>query len=441
MRPTPLTTATVAALLLLPGFASAATRYVAVGGKDSNPGTINKPFATLNRACSASAPGDTVLVRGGIYYQRASLSCSGTASARLSFRPYPGESAVIDGSRSEPDKSLIGIYGHYIDFEGFEVRNATRTGISAWGVNSLRIAGNAIHDCELGGIWVGHDQPDANTDITVENNVIYATGKRFYPHTTTSGWPSAISVGSTAGGVVRGNDVHHNHGEGIGVGHSHFVDLIDNRAHDNYSTNLYLDNMQDAIVSGNFVYTTRDPAHLRYGLPANGISIANEQSSHSPQDSARLQLINNIVEGGKYGIYYGNFQLGTGLHDSLIAHNTIYQADDTSLRIDNAPHTNTRFTQNIVVAMPGQALASVAGSGLLFARNGWHGGSAGAAAGVDDINADPLFELPGVGNPAGYRLSTASPMGAAGSLLAEVGIDYDHAIRSAPTSLGAMESP
>ena len=440
MRPTPLLTS-VAALLLVPGLASATTRYVAVNGKDNNPGTINKPYATLNRACQASAPGDIVLVRGGVYYQRVSLSCSGTAAARLSFRPYSGETAIIDGSRTEPDKTLVGIYGHYIDFEGFEIRNATRTGVSAWGVHSLRIAGNTIHDCELGGIWVGHDQADANSDITVENNVVHSTGKRFYPHTTTSGWPSAISIGSTVGGVVRGNDVHHNHGEGIGVGHSHFLDLIGNRAHDNYSTNLYLDNMQDAVVSGNFVYTTRDPAHLRYGLPANGISIANEQSSHTPQQSARLQVINNIVEGGKYGIYYGNFQLGTGLHDSLIAHNTVYQAHDTSLRIDNAAHTDTRITQNIVVAMPGRTLVSVAGSGLAFERNGWYGGGAAAASGVDDINADPLFTLPGVSDAAGYRLAAASPMAAVGALLAEVGADYDGAIRTAPTSLGALESP
>src|SRR5690606_17111629 len=41
--------------------------YVAVDGKDSNPGTIDEPFATMQRAIEAAEAGDLVYVRGGVY--------------------------------------------------------------------------------------------------------------------------------------------------------------------------------------------------------------------------------------------------------------------------------------------------------------------------------------------------------------------------------------
>ncbi|MDQ3160905.1 MAG: Ig-like domain-containing protein, partial [Pseudomonadota bacterium] len=174
--------------------------------------------------------------------------------------------------------------------------------------------------------------------------------------------------------------------------------------------------------------------------PANGITIANEFSNHVFQDSARIIVSNNVVNAARYGIYYGNFQFGTGLHDSLIAHNTVYRTDLAALQIDDAAHTNTRIEQNLVVQEPGRVLASVAGSGLTFARNGWWGGTPPAAVnGVGDINADPGFVNPGSADALGYRLAANSPMASAGLQLALVGADFDAQARTAPTSLGAFE--
>jgi hypothetical protein len=39
---------------------SATTYYVATTGKDSNPGTINQPWATWQKAFLVAEPGDTV---------------------------------------------------------------------------------------------------------------------------------------------------------------------------------------------------------------------------------------------------------------------------------------------------------------------------------------------------------------------------------------------
>ena len=49
-------------------FSLSATNYfVATNGDDSNAGTLDKPFATLQKAQSKVVPGDTVYIRGGEY--------------------------------------------------------------------------------------------------------------------------------------------------------------------------------------------------------------------------------------------------------------------------------------------------------------------------------------------------------------------------------------
>ena len=41
--------------------------YVAPTGSDTNPGTLEQPFATLQQGARVAMPGDTVYLRGGTY--------------------------------------------------------------------------------------------------------------------------------------------------------------------------------------------------------------------------------------------------------------------------------------------------------------------------------------------------------------------------------------
>ena len=50
--------------------AQAAELYVSVAGNDIFPGTIEQPFRTIQHAADTAEPGDTVLIRGGIYRER-----------------------------------------------------------------------------------------------------------------------------------------------------------------------------------------------------------------------------------------------------------------------------------------------------------------------------------------------------------------------------------
>ena len=88
--------------------ASAAEYYVAPTGNDSNPGTMDAPFATLQRGHDVAAAGDTVWIRGGTYRPTTGktskagfvISKSGTSDTnRIKFWAYPGELPVFDFSQ------------------------------------------------------------------------------------------------------------------------------------------------------------------------------------------------------------------------------------------------------------------------------------------------------------------------------------------------------
>jgi hypothetical protein len=85
---------------LLPAFGQ--PHFVSPAGHDADPGTLEKPFATLGRAREAvrQKPG-SVLLRGGTYYLPETLiftsQDSGTKAAPIVFQAYEKEQPVISG--------------------------------------------------------------------------------------------------------------------------------------------------------------------------------------------------------------------------------------------------------------------------------------------------------------------------------------------------------
>ena len=65
--------------------------FVAPGGSDSNPGTAERPFATISKAAETARAGDRVQVRAGIYRERVVFPQSGE----------PGKPIVFTGERGK----------------------------------------------------------------------------------------------------------------------------------------------------------------------------------------------------------------------------------------------------------------------------------------------------------------------------------------------------
>ncbi|MDC0683025.1 right-handed parallel beta-helix repeat-containing protein [Sorangium atrum] len=119
-------------VLLAAGYARAAEYYVAPDGGDSNRGTMDQPFATLSKANGAAAAGDTIWVRGGIYYitTQLVLSRGGTSDTnRTKIWAYPGEKPVLDASRYNTsnravDVPVVLVTGSWMHLRGLEIANA-----------------------------------------------------------------------------------------------------------------------------------------------------------------------------------------------------------------------------------------------------------------------------------------------------------------------------
>ncbi|MGH8245791.1 MAG: hypothetical protein ACREUU_05095, partial [Gammaproteobacteria bacterium] len=73
----------------------------AARGDDAARGAEDAPWKTLAHALRQLQPGDTLYLRGGVYYEKASLTKSGTEDAPITIGSYPGEMAIIDGGLSE----------------------------------------------------------------------------------------------------------------------------------------------------------------------------------------------------------------------------------------------------------------------------------------------------------------------------------------------------
>jgi hypothetical protein len=77
-------------------------RFVdAARGDDGANGQEQTPWKTLRHALRQLRPGYTLYLRGGTYYERVSLTQSGTPESPITISSFPGELAVLDGGLRE----------------------------------------------------------------------------------------------------------------------------------------------------------------------------------------------------------------------------------------------------------------------------------------------------------------------------------------------------
>lgn len=72
--------------------------YVSPNGDDNAEGSLEKPLRTVSRCANLVVPGDTCVLRAGIYRETLSPLRSGTAKLPIKFEAYPGEVVEIRGA-------------------------------------------------------------------------------------------------------------------------------------------------------------------------------------------------------------------------------------------------------------------------------------------------------------------------------------------------------
>ncbi|RBP45452.1 hypothetical protein DES53_103452 [Roseimicrobium gellanilyticum] len=96
-------------------------------GDDTQPGTREKPWKSLKHGTRQLKAGETLVLRAGTYYERVSLTRSGTEEKPITITSHPGELAVIDGGLreflEEPAKSWEpfagGAEGEYVSTKSY----------------------------------------------------------------------------------------------------------------------------------------------------------------------------------------------------------------------------------------------------------------------------------------------------------------------------------
>jgi MYXO-CTERM domain-containing protein len=137
--------------------ADAAEYYVAPTGSDSNAGTMDQPFATLQKGHDSANAGDTVWVRGGTYKptKQLKLSKSGSSDAqRIKFFAYSGELPVIDFSgyvstNKAADTPALLVTGNWLHLKGFEIANVPVGARGDHSISALRSEGASNNIFEL----------------------------------------------------------------------------------------------------------------------------------------------------------------------------------------------------------------------------------------------------------------------------------------------------
>jgi hypothetical protein len=170
------------------------TYYVSTTGSNSNPGTMNQPWLTIQHAADSVSAAATVYVFGGVYHESVNFPASGTESAPITFQSYPGQTAVIDGTGVSccggQVRGLINIVNQsYITITGFEIRNFTTdsaantpTGIWITGSGTgVQILNNLVHNITTSserngnafGISVYGTSKTPITKLVIDGNEVY----------------------------------------------------------------------------------------------------------------------------------------------------------------------------------------------------------------------------------------------------------------------------
>ena len=187
--------------------------YVATTGSDNNPGTSASPFKTIQKAANIVAPGDTVIVKDGVYPATSIytwhtwIACCGTADNYITFRSEHKWGAVLTGGDTYDQCFML--YNapndvSYIKFIDFDIQHFQGSGVSCTNdySNYIVIQGNKIHDFAVStsmtikfpqGVFLNPKNHHWNIDKNLIYNIGGVTPSDYYlnkAHAVYSGTPS-----------------------------------------------------------------------------------------------------------------------------------------------------------------------------------------------------------------------------------------------------------
>jgi hypothetical protein len=196
--------------------------YLSPQGSDTDNGSYDSPWKTFTNAVSNSIkPGDIIYARGGIYselpnlYGAKAVLCLNTyagfvgdAATPVTYKSYPGETAIIDPGNVNNGVYVQGANKRGIIIEGFEIRNSWISGIRLEDTPShITIRKNHIYNTDgPQGANVGGIRSNSAHDIVIENNLIHSNYQRDLPDNMNNA--NIFIFSGTTGFLVRNNEMY-----------------------------------------------------------------------------------------------------------------------------------------------------------------------------------------------------------------------------------------
>ena len=277
--------------------------FVAVTGNDNNPGTNDKPFASIKHAYSVAVPGNLILVKAGTYTETGTygLEIAKTATAE---KPITIKSEVKWGAKLDlknindgQHNRIMTLGGSYNIIDGFEMTGGFIEGISLY---------NAIN-CSV-----------INCNINHNGNIGIASS--------TDGQDGIFSSSNSTGNQYLRNYIHHN-------GRT--------ATHNQLDHGLYLTGDNELVAYNIITHNTAWGIQI---IGATNSRIYNNVCAWNGEsgvllwrDLVNLEVKNNILYSNtKYGIHSTVGDFGD-VGSNIIIENNIYYKNNLGDNLLNVP--------------------------------------------------------------------------------------------------------
>jgi Bacterial Ig domain/Right handed beta helix region len=423
------------------------TYYVdAARGSDNNRGVLeNLPFATIQAAANVAGPGDTILIKSGIYRETNNeavvhIRRSGAPGAPITFKPFPGNTPILMATRSW---NHILITGSYIRIEGLTIRgNADKIDIAQ---------SQQVYERFL--------KPETRT-WGPETSLVNTNGIFVRPENSRA---PAFEQFTPRHIEIIGNNVSHVPGGGIATDMADYVTIAYNVVHDNAYRSIFANSgvsifhPQDTdgnytayknIIRNNIVYRNRvEVKWFQYQRLSDGNGIIVDDTDNSqirgiPYKGRSLVANNVAFENGGAGIQAFSSQ------NIDVFYNTLYRNTQTPEldwgQIVMRTTKNGRVMNNIVVAEAGEKINEADRTqNVVYDYNLYFGTAVPPVMGANDVIADPKFIDVNSTGKRDFRLGVGSPASNTGTVIQSIDRDLSGGPRivgSGPDR-GAIEGP
>lgn len=422
------------------------TLYVATTGLDTNSGSFDKPFKTINKAAEVAIAGDLIIVKAGTYkpVTRINVANSGTTTNPITFQAEG--TVIIDGvncadGNSTDRKGLFCVEGASatsrrsdIVIDGFRIINAKWAGFYMRFSNGINVRNCSTDLTGASGIVAAQ-----SSYIYVFNNTVQRACTISSPAEHTN---ECITMASVANFEVGYNTVSDRMvdvnvgGEGIDAKNA----CLNGKIHHNIVFNLirvgiyvdgYEQNLNNIDVYANKVYNS----------VRGGITVGSEEGGVVSDVKVHDNIVHNIQ---RIGIRIAGYVNNGPLQNISVYQNTVVRCGignttaswencGIMLEADNALNSNFIIRNNILaentsqMRWKNQSYATI-NNNLVFGNTN--------VTGTGAITTNPMFVN---SSSANFALSTGSPAinTAIGSPMSVT--DFNNYSRGASPDLGALE--